>query len=121
MAAPQHVFPTKDVLAKDYPSAHSIEVPASLAHRLSPSQLEALQRFAAGQCSCRHDVVALERSMEGGKSFEEALALLTKDKAANCKALPDAAAGAAGSGAPTPAKSAAAAAQTSAPASPSKA
>ena len=118
MAAPQHVFPTKDVLAKDYPSAHSIEVPASLAHRLSPSQLEALQRFAAGQCSCRHDVVALERSMEGGKSFEEALALLTKDKAANCKALPDAAAGAGGNGA-TPAKSAAA--QTSAPASPSKA
>ena len=118
MAAPQHVFPTKDVLAKDYPSAHSIEVPASLAHRLSPSQLEALQRFAAGQCSCRHDVVALEHSMEGGKSFEEALALLTKDKAANCKALPDAAASAGGK---MPAKSAAAAAQTSAPASPSKA
>jgi len=114
MAAP-HVFPTKEVLAKDYPSAHCIEVPASLAHKLSPPQLEALQRFAATQCNCRKDVVALEHAMEGGKSFEDALAQFMKDKAGNGKALP-----AAPSGATPPAK-AAAGAQTSAPASPSKA
>ena len=110
------------MLAADYPCAHSIEVPASLQHKLSAPQMEALQSFAASQCACRHDCAILEHAMEAGETFEAALSALMKDKAAlGAKAIaapqaPSAAAGGAG----TPVKAAAAAKAPSAAASPAK-
>ena len=71
-----------------YPSTHVIEVPASLAHRLSQEQLEKLNKFASEHADARKDVVALEHAMEQGESFETALAALYKRKADELKALP---------------------------------
>jgi hypothetical protein len=103
-------------------------VPASLAHRLSPTQLEQLQAYGAAQCACRKDVVELERLLESGAPFEAALAQLEREKASH-KCLANAAGAPAfvpSSAAAAPASAeaatqASAAAQMSAPASPAKA
>ncbi len=55
------------------PQVHTIEIPASLHHRLSPEQRDKLQEYASGHPDSRKQIVAIEREMEGGASFEDAL------------------------------------------------
>ncbi len=58
------------------PTVHMIDVPATLAARLSAADLDKLQAYAneKGHTHSRKFVAACERAMASGKSFESAVA-----------------------------------------------
>ncbi len=52
---------------------HRIEIPASLAHRLTDDQRTQLETYASTHEDSRKKIVAIEHAMASGKPFDDAL------------------------------------------------
>jgi predicted DNA-binding protein (UPF0278 family) len=66
--------------AHEPPSVHTIEIPASLAHKLTEEQRGDLEKFAKGHPNARKLVVAVEHAMENEKlQFKDALEKAKKE------------------------------------------
>ncbi len=64
---------------------HLIEIPASLAHKLTEQQREQLQKYAnehVGDANVRRLLVSVEKGMEKGERFDDALEKARKEAAA---------------------------------------
>ena len=77
MMDPFHFTPLRQHKSRPLASA---EIPAKLASKLTPAQLELLEKHAKAHHDSRAHVVFIEKLMEQGKTFEQANELAGKPK-----------------------------------------